>query len=410
MKRFALGLAAALACLSAHAEESFTGQASLEYKFFMREPADPTLFSLDRIFQHGKETSSIALQFEYLNEWDNGRSFIRIVPFYRIDEHDENRTHADLREAIFYTSWDNWDLRIGVGKVYWGVAESLHLVDIINQTDFVESLDGEEKLGQPMIATAWRNGWGTFELFALIGHRERTFPGRDGRLRPSPAVSRDAEYESRAGDNRLDGAFRWSQSFGDWDIGLSHFSGTSRDPRLELEAPVFQFPFARLVPHYDVIDQTSLDVQGIVFEDTLVKLEVTSTTGVEGEDRYERAVGGFEHTLYQIFDTDIDLGLIAEYQWDSRGDDVTTHFSEDDVFVGGRMAFNDDAGTEILGGAIQDVDQTTRLYSIEASRRIGNDWRIYLEGRWFSNIDDNEVLLQQLDREDYIQIEVTRFF
>jgi len=32
---------------------------------------------------------------------------------------------------------DDWELTTGVSKVYWGVMEAVHLVDIINQTDFV---------------------------------------------------------------------------------------------------------------------------------------------------------------------------------------------------------------------------------------------------------------------------------
>ncbi|MDD7885073.1 hypothetical protein [Flavivirga sp. 57AJ16] len=35
------------------------------------------------------------------------------------------------------------------------MTESNHLVDIINQTDAVETFDGEEKLGQPMVQLSW---------------------------------------------------------------------------------------------------------------------------------------------------------------------------------------------------------------------------------------------------------------
>ena len=42
-------------------------------------------------------------------------------------------------------------LLVGAAKVFWGTAESRHLVDIINQTDAVEDIDEEDKLGQPMV-------------------------------------------------------------------------------------------------------------------------------------------------------------------------------------------------------------------------------------------------------------------
>ena len=33
-------------------------------------------------------------------------------------------------------------------------------------------------------------------------------------------------------EKHIDFAIRWSHTIGPWDIGLSHFYGTSRDPRL----------------------------------------------------------------------------------------------------------------------------------------------------------------------------------
>ena len=81
--------------------------------------------------------------------------------------------------------FDESELRVGLRKVFWGVTESQHLVDIINQTDLVESLDGEEKLGQPMINYALINDWGTLDLYLLPYFRERTFSGINGRLRSS---------------------------------------------------------------------------------------------------------------------------------------------------------------------------------------------------------------------------------
>jgi len=55
--------------------------------------------------------------------------------------------------------------RLQVG--FWGVTEFQHLVDIINQTDLVENIDTEDKLGQPMINLALINDWGTVDLFIM---------------------------------------------------------------------------------------------------------------------------------------------------------------------------------------------------------------------------------------------------
>ena len=85
---------------------------------------------------------------------------ISIVGFARADSQDDERSHADLREAYWGYESDDWDVIIGVNKVFWGVTESRHLVDVINQTDLVEDIDQEDKLGQPMINIATQRNWG----------------------------------------------------------------------------------------------------------------------------------------------------------------------------------------------------------------------------------------------------------
>ena len=72
---------------------------------------------------------------------------------------------------------------VGINSVFWRVVESNHLVDILNQTDLIEDIDGEEKLGQPMISLSTQQDWGGLSLFVLPWFRERTFPSEEGRLR-----------------------------------------------------------------------------------------------------------------------------------------------------------------------------------------------------------------------------------
>lgn len=85
--------------------------------------------------------------------------------------------------------------------------------------------DGEEPL-------ALVRHWGTVTLFALPRFRERTFPGRKGRLRGELPVDTDqSSYESSLEEWHPDFAVRWTHTLGDWDIGLAHFADTSCEPR-----------------------------------------------------------------------------------------------------------------------------------------------------------------------------------
>lgn len=106
--------------------------------------------------QHNNYISGV-IQPEFYRRWDNDKQSFTFVPFYRYSQHDNRRTHFDIRELTWEKAADLWELRVGFHKVFWGVTEGIHLVDIINQTDFVENTDGEDKLGQPMINFAWVN-------------------------------------------------------------------------------------------------------------------------------------------------------------------------------------------------------------------------------------------------------------
>jgi hypothetical protein len=317
----------------------------LQGRAFPKSPADP------RQQQHG---TSIALRAEYDVDWANGDQLFEVEPFFRYDPSDPRRTHFDFRVLSWTLIRDWWELRLGFRTVYWGVTESQHLVDIINQTDLVEGPDGEEKLGQPMANLALILDWGTLEFFVMPFFRERTFPGVNGRLRFLPLVDPDfAIYESGAGRNHVDWAIRWFHTIGSWDIGLSHFNGTSREPLL---VPQQRGGEIVLAPFYPLINQTGLDLQ-MTGEAWLWKLEAITRSGFG--DRYIAFTGGFERTLVGVFGSSTDLGLLAEYLYDSRGLKATTPF-QNDLFLGTRLAFNDVQGSELLTGAIIDLESGAR--------------------------------------------------
>ncbi len=360
---------------------------------------------------------SVSLRLEYHRSWDDERSSVTFVPFLRWDAVDDERTHADVREFYYSRVGDDWELHLGARQIFWGVTEFNHLVDVINQTDLVENVDGEDKLGQPMAQLSLVRDWGILDLFLLTGFRERTFAGEDGRLRLPLPVDDDARYASGAGRNRLDGALRWSHHIGPVSFGIHHFSGTGRDPRLVPEADGGGGII--LVPEYHVIDQTGLDAQAIV-GDWAWKLEALTRSG-DG-DRYAAYTAGFERTLVGVLGSRGDLGLVAEYMYDERDAAAYNTLFEHDLAVGARWRANDLADTSALVGLIWDVETEEYMVSLEASRRLGASWMAVVEGRLFGGADpigagtppaaalDGEQKSRPLQRDDFIQLELTRYF
>lgn len=409
---------------------------------------------------------------EYALESSDRRHGLAFAGFYRDDETDPHRSHGDVRDL--YYRYDGRDLvwHLGWRRVFWGKTEAVHLVDIVNQTDGVENIDGEDKLGQPMANLSWVTDAGTLDAFLLPYFRERSFPGAAGRLRPFLPVDTDHPvYESDDRKRHLDAALRYSGSFGDWDFGISYFRGTAREPRL-----LFAFDGAqlvpgtlngciddvlggqplgdllttacgligvqprnpRLLPAYDQIRQFGLDLQYLL-EGWFFKLEAVHVDSAA--QRHGAAAAGVEYTWGAVWQSPIDVSVLAEYLYDSRGllpadsrqalatrklaqgepftipealDLATLQLEmfspfQNDVFVGTRWGFNDVQSTEAIAGVIVDLDTQALIGTIEASMRLGESWKISLEARAFADVPVQD-MLYSVSRDDLLQLQLTRYF
>jgi hypothetical protein len=387
---------AAVALIAAPLQaQQITGELELETRAFPRSP----LWE-----DQSRNNVSLRFQPELYREWDRGRLTFQFEPFVRLDYADGERTHVDIRELSFTRAWDAVQLRVGIRTVFWGVTESQHLVDVINQTDLVENPDGEDKLGQPMVNVAFIRPWGTVDVFVMPWFRERTYPGVEGRFRfPLPVDTDGAVYESDAGRHHVDWAVRWSHYLGGFDLGVSHFSGTSREP--VLVPGVNDAGNQVLLPRFNLIDQTGVDAQ-YTSGGWLWKFEGISRSGIG--DRMYAFTAGLEYTLYGVLGTNADLGLIGEYLWDSRSDARVAPFA-DDVAVGARFAFNDVQSSELLAVAVVDRNTGGTFVSLEGNRRVGQDWTVGLETRAFLGMQSTD-LLYALRRDAYVGVNVTRYF
>lgn len=344
---------------------------------------------------------SIAFSPKYTAEWNKGYESINFTGFFRFDR-DNKRTHWDIRELYYQKAKGKWELSVGLKKVYWGVTESNHLVDIINQTDAVESFDGEDKLGQPMIQFTYStDSFGSFDFFYLPYHRKRTFAGNEGRLRFATVVDKDdVGYESNAQEWHQDFAVKWSHYFGAVDIGLSHFYGTGREPLFTFDS------FGNVNAFYPIINQTGLDLQ-ITNNAFLWKFE--SIYRLADAQNVFALVAGVEYTFSNIDGNGLDIGLLAEYLYDDRNE-LALNALQNDVFFGSRIAFNDVKDTSILIGGIKDLKSSSTIFSIEASRRIGRSWKAEIEARIFNSIDSNEFILSNFQNDSFLRFSISKYF
>ena len=374
------------------AEHEFELEIEGEYRYFYNKP----------IFEGQKNNfPSMAFTPKYTLEWNKGYESINFTGFFRIDR-DKQRTHWDVRELYYQKAKGNWELNIGLKKVYWGVTESAHLVDVINQTDQTESFDGEEKLGQPMLQyTLLTDNLGSFDFYYLPYHRKRDFTGEKGRLRFSEVLNKnEVGYESSAQEWRQDMAFRWSHYIGAFDFGVSHFYGNGREPLFTFDAS------GTINAFYPIINQTGIDIQWTQ-NAFLWKLESIYRTS-KNQD-FLAVVAGLEYTFSNIDNNGLDIGLLTEYLYDER-DEFALSSLQNDVFFGSRIAFNDSKDTSILIGGIADLKNSSKIFSMEASRRMSDTWTASLEARIFSNIDSNELFLTNFREDSFLRVSISKFF
>ena len=389
-------------------EFEYSGRLGIESRSFTEPALHPS--------QKGSGGSIVLEPNLYIENTQGSSWSFNLVPFFRIDSADSDRSHSDLREAYFLWFGEagdasEWELRLGVDRLFWGVAESNHLVDIVNQTDLVDHPYGEIKLGQLMAHLTFSGDWGMAEIFGMPHHRLRTYPGREGRLRSQFFVDNKlATYENRAEQQHVDWAARYSRSIGSADIGISVFDGTSREPNLKLSQNDDGEDI--LIPHYEQIRQFGLDAL-IVAGPWLLKLEAIRRTGARDlrgkENNYSAYILGGEYTLYSILDSAVDLTLFSEWNKDERGVNSTDDLNND-FFLAGRFMFNDVQNTAITVAAVKDTELDTSTLTIEFERRLSDQWELDVEWVEFLEVDKKDIVVYGSRNDSYVALALTYNF
>lgn len=403
--------------------EVWEAEAELEVRWFPQDDPSP------ESNYHG--SGSLALILSRSDYW--GDAIIDTKLFYREDGHDDNRSHFDIRDLLITLPVADFEFKAGIGGTFWGFTESVHLVDIINQTDFVESFSGEEKLGQPLLSANWYGPFGTIETYVMPLFRPQVFQSGDARPSYPLPISEnedDYQYESSKRDQHVDFATRWSYNIGSLDFGLSWFKGTERTPRTvvcfgrdtgrpntengpncdlpsgfpeptpeqqaaidaglvdedELIAAAIEeaIPDLRLIQHYDQTERVGLELQWNL-GDVLAKAELLYAEQLDTS--YKAAVAGFEYTWSNTLGFPLDTRIISEYLYDDRNAEAYLNLFDDDVFFGVRFEFQDTQSTTFLVGSIYDLNNYSVLYLAEGTRRLTDSSSISVEAQVFSHLD-----------------------
>ena len=373
---------------------SFTPSITSEFRYFPESPA----------YDGQLEYFQPSIYFSGEGRWisKDRKKRLQFEPFLRVDVQDDERSHFDIRELNYSQRFSNFDFLIGNAQIFWGVAESRNVVDVINQFDEVENSDETDKLGQPLIRFGKFTDIGRFEVYYLPYFRERTFPGGDGRQRGPLTVDLDnAEYDEGREEWAGDFALRYQHQIDQFDIGVHVFTGTARAPFLKLNGEGTSH-----IPIYQKLTQGGVDIQR-TWDAWLLKLEVVIAD--QSGDNFISNVLGLEYTFFDFSNSGIDIGILFEGLYDNRDENKTAStLFENDIFVGARFTWNDFQESELLLGAIIDWKTGSMFSSIEYERRIGENMKFEVEAQYFLAQDSEP--LAQFERDSNLTLRLTRYY
>lgn len=317
----------------------------------------------------------------------------------RNDSSDDARDYFEIKELFIQYVDNNFDITLGSIQNFWGVTESAHIVDIINQKDYREDLDGEEKLGQPSIRFRKYFDMDLFSFFIMPYFRERPTNTFNKRFSTPLPVNSSSLFPGSASKNHIDFSTRFQKNLGNNDVGLIFFRGNSRDPIVTNDN-------LNIVNSYKLISVLGLDYQ-YTSEDLLIKLETTNTNGFDKS--YNSTVFGFEKLLPSTFNR-IEINTLLEFQFDDRNLTEAPLTSLDkDIFFGFRFNLNDINDTQFLVGSNIDTNDSSSFSILEGSRRFLDSYKLSLTYRGFSNYK-REQSFYFIKNDDYLNLNVSKFF
>jgi len=296
----------------------------------------------------------------------DGKHQLNFMGFARIDQHDNKRTHADIRDLYWHFNSKKWEINAGIKTVTWGKTESNHLVDIINQYDLAEGRNPEHKLGQPLIQAAYTSEWGTLELYMTTISRELHFPGEKGRLRPGFHIDySNTEFELKNGKYIPDVALRFTKSIKSFDIAVSHFYGTGRLPffiKCNLDA---------FLPRYEEINQTGAELQWLKGP---FALKAEAIHQFSNRRNTQAATIGMEYNTF--YKAGPELKWLLEYTYDKRNREQISGINND-IFFGINLNLNDKQGANFMLSSTVDLKYGTTILHSQAETRFGESCKLH---------------------------------
>jgi hypothetical protein len=314
------------------------------------------------------DKNNLSLNYKTKTFFEMGSSVAYIDLEFLADNNDN--TLFNPLELKYKLEHDDYNVVIGFDSVFWGVAESYNPVDVLNRKNLLTPYESKDKLGELMFASEYFFENSTLSAYYLPKFYQQKFLDKDS------ATGFDIAKHIIEDEKNSYGV-RYKHIIDNIDLGLSYFSGVSREHQLIPNGNKFNI-------YYPDLAQTGLDIQ-LTTENALYKLEYANKSYTN--DKKYAAVVGIEY----MFIADIAINGLIEYL---KSDELSVY--QNDIMLGLRFDFEDEFGTEGLIGLIYDNEYSSKILTFSGSRRINNNSKIETNLAIY-NADDKDTLLKNVD-------------
>lgn len=419
---------------SAHGNWEGQGEVAFEFRQFESDSNATTVESVPSLFSR-VETKN-----------DGEIMDMAFRGYGRVSEREPSRNILRFEDAYarFPVGIDGeWSFFAGYKTYNWTATEAFHPADAVNSRNLDSEFENFEKMGELTVELEIPILRGFFSLFYWPRFEAPHYPGVKSRLgsgfdfdRPRVLAGDDASDDSTW---RHQFGARFSNVWGDADYSLHVLRHIDRNYPLlgdvnyttvNIGGQNVHIPSkTTLTPYY--LEATQLGGTLSYVSGALIsKLEFAwrqfeapvrpiynalTSTLLSPVDHQEVAVGleylvGHENGAesYLILEGNTFFGLSKEER------EAISVFQRD-VLLGYRFNFNDDMGRELFFSAILDLERThERFFQASYSQRLNAYWKAKLALRIFDATKENlqglPVGLELFDRDNYLQLTLSRFF
>lgn len=340
---------------------------------------------------------SVFFELDYADQYTGVSA--SILPVLTLGADNSAVPQFDMRELYLAKEFEHFQLKVGMNTLFWGVAESRHLVDIVNQQVVVRNLDGEQKLGELIFQYDYFIDNGTLSLLYLPYFRPQDYSKPDDRL-SLPLEVIEENYVGQSKQDRETFVLRYSGVWDDWDLGGYFFHGLDRKPAYELAEK------KGFIANYSQLDQVALDVQYTASR-WLGKGEAVYRDHALGGTSWAYVIGG-EYYFYGIVAGDKDLSLLAELHRDTDSTARSNQIYRNASFLGARLAWNDIDDTSFLAGALVDNNGDSWAIKAEYETRLSSQLSLDVEARLFLEQAEDHLFYLYRD-DDFIEVRLTYY-